>query len=186
MCFPPTDVLSGNLEQSCILLGIISTPMSSHRAVRPLNHSAMHFSRVFLMSKKSNESDWIARLLYGMSCINSWFQKLFLTAWKLFSCFMSKSSFDRETSLFYIMFFHSFFISYSGPRFVSLSLHWLIRVSERQFNGLVSAINVTWLSNNKLDSKEYFFLTRRYEVEWNKSKWCFVVFVFHKSHFLLC
>lgn len=161
MCFPPTDVLSGNLEQSCILLGIISTPMSSHRAVRPLNHSAMHFSRVFLMSKRSNESDWIARLVYGMCCINFWFQKLFWTAWKLFTCFMSKSSFDRETSPFCIMFFHSVFISYSDPRFVSLSLHLLIRVRERQYDGLVSAISVTWLSNNKLDSIEYFFFLPR-------------------------
>lgn len=59
------------------------------------------------------------------------------------------------------MFFHSVFISYSDPRFVSLSLHLLIRVSERQYDGLVSAISVTWLSNNKLDSIEYFFFLPR-------------------------
>lgn len=80
-------------------------------------------SQEFLSWIKRAVIDWIAGLVCGSCYINFLLHRWFWTAWKLFSCFMNKSSFDRGMPFFSMMFFNSVLVFHPGHKLVSLYVY---------------------------------------------------------------
>lgn len=142
--------------------------LSFYGGKRPANPAVMHFSRVSIITKRGSDSDWSAGLVCECHYINFLLHRWFSTAWKLFSCFMNKSSFDRNATFLHDVYQFSFYLLPWSR--IDISLHLLIEVSECCFDGvnLCYYCNLT-LSFNKLDSMRYF-LFQLQDMKWNKMR----------------